>query len=367
MNTQTVKIVAEQEIRTRLRQKSFLISALVLVLAAVGGVVAMYFLQDRAQEYDVAVVDTSAAAVVEKASTVLEADDAKANVEQVSSLDEAEGLVEDGSVDAALVDQGGTFQLVADSEVDPQLAAAVSIAVQDQIVAVDQRLLDPNADESGEREGVAFIMVLLFFGVAVTFGMMIAQGVTVEKESRVVEILAAAIPLRDLLWGKVIANTLLALGQVVVTVVAAVVTMWATGLTGLLDVVTGVAWWYVAFFVLGFVALAGVWAVAGSMAARQQDLSATTTPVMIMLFVPYFASTLGNDTIVNVLSLVPISSAMVMPARLAVESVPLWQTLTALGLNVVATVVLVRLAAKAYEMTVMRTERVTGFKELLRR
>jgi hypothetical protein len=38
----------------------------------------------------------------------------------------------------------------------------------------------------------------------------------------------------------------------------------------------GAVAWYVALFVLGFVSLASLWSVAGSLASRQQDLQATT-------------------------------------------------------------------------------------------
>ena len=40
-----------------------------------------------------------------------------------------------------------------------------------------------------------------------------------EKESRVVEILAAAVPIRTLLWGKIAGASVLAIGQTVVLAV----------------------------------------------------------------------------------------------------------------------------------------------------
>ncbi len=49
---------------------------------------------------------------------------------------------------------------------------------------------------------------------ALTFGLIIVQSVVEEKQSRVVEILAAAVPIRVLLTGKVPGNAALALTQV---------------------------------------------------------------------------------------------------------------------------------------------------------
>ena len=49
---------------------------------------------------------------------------------------------------------------------------------------------------------------------ALTFGLKIAQSVTEEKQTRVVEILVATIPVRALLAGKVIGGAVLAFGQI---------------------------------------------------------------------------------------------------------------------------------------------------------
>ena len=63
-----------------------------------------------------------------------------------------------------------------------------------------------------------FAFAILFMFSAMTFGMQIAQSVVTEKESRIVEILAEAVPIRQLLIGKVVGNSLLALSQVVLIV-----------------------------------------------------------------------------------------------------------------------------------------------------
>ena len=128
--------------------------------------------------------------------------------------------------------------------------------------------------------------MLLFYITALTFGMAIAVSVTQEKESRVVEILAAAVPIRALLWGKIIGTSVLAIGQTIVLVVAGVVALLATGNAEALTILGPAIIWYVVFFVLGFVALASVWSVAGSLASRQQDLQGTTAPLQILLFAP---------------------------------------------------------------------------------
>ncbi len=142
-------------------------------------------------------------------------------------------------------------------------------------------------------------LALVFYMTALGFGMMIAQSVVQEKESRVVEILAAAVPIRALLWGKVIGNTVLALSQIVVIAAASLIGLLLTDQADILKVIAPVAGWFVVFFVLGFVALAGLWAVAGSLATRQEDLGSTTLPGQMILMIPFFfavfAGCVGQD------------------------------------------------------------------------
>ena len=190
---------------------------------------------------------------------------------------------------------------------------------------------------------------------ALGFGMSIAQSVTQEKESRVVEILAAAVPIRSLLWGKIIGNTVLALGQVVLLVAVGLVGLAVTGRRELLTGISWAALWYVLFFVLGFLALAALWSVAGSLASRQEDLQATTMPGQLILIVPYFISVLASEQIQTIVSMLPIVSTMVMPGRMAQGDVPWWQIAVAIAATLVAAAVFVRVGSRLYERTLLRT------------
>ena len=203
--------------------------------------------------------------------------------------------------------------------------------------------------------------------VALLFGMQIAQSVVAEKESRVVEILAAAIPTRALLWGKIAGNTLLALAQVVILVGGGLVIFAVLGNETLLGGVGPAMAWFVAFFALGFIALAALWSAAGALSSRVQDIASTTMPLQMVLLAGYMIGAFASGTALSVASQVPVVSAIVMPGRLAYDDVALWEILLALGLNVVAAVLLVRLGARIYDHNLMQTSRKIGFGEALRR
>jgi ABC-2 type transport system permease protein len=200
------------------------------------------------------------------------------------------------------------------------------------------------------------------------FGISIAQSVVVEKENRIVEILAAAVPSRALLWGKVLGNSLLALGQVLAVSVVSVAALAVVRDDALdaLPTVGAAGAWFLAFFLVGFLALASLWSVAGSLATRQEDLQATTAPGQGLLLIPYLVAVVGNDRAVEVASFVPIASSMTMPGRLVAGDVPLWQPLVSLLVAIAAAALLIRLGARWYERTLLQTSRRVSYRELLR-
>ncbi|MET0821923.1 MAG: ABC transporter permease [Aeromicrobium sp.] len=380
------RVVAEREISTRVREKSYIYSAVIMVVGVVATVVLTSILGGRPTDYKVAVTDDASAAIVSAASTVVDRTDdgSTAKPQQVGSTAAAEKAVRDGDADAALIATDDGYEMVGKDEIDSTLSTALSTAGSTAALkanadsqgvdlaelqkgsAVSERLLDPADGDAGARQLAAYVFLILFYITAVTFGMSIAQSVVQEKESRVVEILAAAVPIRAMLWGKIAGNTLLAFAQILLLAIAGIASLAATGETGLLTALGPAVGMYVVFFVLGFVALAGLWAVAGSLASRQEDLQSTTMPGQVLLFAPYIIAFSAGASVKTVVSMLPIMSAMLMPSRMAEGGVPVWQIAVAVVVNVLGAIGIVRLAARLYERTLMRTERKIGFGEALR-
>ena len=380
------RVVAEREITTRVREKTYVYSALFMIVGVVAIVVLTSILGGRPTDYTVGVTDQTSAGIVSQASTVVDRSDdgSTAKPEEFASTAAAEKAVKDGDVDAALIATDKGYEVVGDDEVDSTLSAALTSVATTQALqsnaqeqgvdlqqlqsgtSVSERLLDPADSDAGGRQLAAYVFLILFYITAITFGMSIAQSVVQEKESRVVEILAAAVPIRAMLWGKIAGNTLLAFAQILLLAVAGIASLAAVGQTELLSALGPAVGMYVVFFVLGFVALAGLWAVAGSLASRQEDLQSTTMPGQVLLFAPYIIAFSAGAGVKTVVSMLPIMSAMLMPSRMAEGGVPVWQIAVAVVVNIVGAILIVRLAARLYERTLMRTERKIGFGEALR-
>ncbi|WP_433167726.1 ABC transporter permease [Kribbella sp. CA-247076] len=374
-------LIAEREIVTKLRDKTFIGSTLVMLVLVIAAVIVPALLAGSGGPDKIAVVDDAGTKVVQQAS-VLAGEDGY-EITRAADRPAAEQLVTDGEVEAALLPGTDGYVVVGKDRVSSELEnrlreAAVNVGMEQNAAEagltptelragtqVELELLKPAPLPDVVATFVNIGLALVFYMTALGFGMMIAQSVVQEKESRVVEILAAAVPIRSLLWGKVLGNTALALSQIVVIAGASVVGLVATDQLDILKVVAPVAGWFVVFFVLGFVALAGLWAVAGSLATRQEDLGSTTLPGQMILMIPFFFAVFAGSSAKTIASFVPIASSMAMPGRMLTEEVPLWQPLLAIVFLLVATVLIVRLGARLYERTLLQTGRRLGYREAL--
>ncbi|MEV0293947.1 ABC transporter permease [Nocardia sp. NPDC050710] len=371
------RIVAVREIAVKLRDRNFLVSTLITIVAIVASLVIGGFANGRTDKIDVAVAGAGADQVVETANAL--ADSADKNVvftaRMAADTAAVEQQVRGEAVDVGLVpvDAGG-WRLVGKAAEDDNAAtyltaAAQQLAVQrnaaaagislDQLGrggAVTYVLLDESVVDPGLASIVAFVFAFLFYMASFLFGMSIAQSVIEEKQNRIVEILASAIPLRQLLIGKIIGNTAMAFGQLALFVGAGLIGLNATGKGDQVRQIGGAAGWFIIFFVVGFLALAAMWAVAGSLATRSEDLQSTATPLSILIMVVLFAGIFLTGTGRVIASYVPVVSIVAMPSRLAEGSASWWEPVLSLLIMAAAAYGIVLIAEKIYRRSLMQTQ-----------
>ncbi|MGF2949726.1 ABC transporter permease [Microbacterium alcoholitolerans] len=348
-------LVAEREIMTRLRSKAFLISTAVLVLVALGGVIWMGIASGTSSATPVAAVGQTASALPDTGAF---------EFTPVDTREAAEELVRDGEVDAAILDDSDSptgVLVIGDEEVPQDLVAALS-------AAPTVELLNPDAPDFGMRYALGMIFGLVFMMAAISFGTPITTSVVEEKQTRIIEILLSAIPARALLAGKVIGNTVLAMGQILLLIAVAMIGLIVTGQPELLQGFGAPLLWFAVFFFFGFILLAAMFAAAGSLVSRQEDAGATLTPVMYLTMIPYFLVIfLGNNaTVMTVLSYVPFSAPVAMPVRLFFSEAQWWEPLASLVIMLVACVLMIMLGAKIYENSLLRMGARVKIREALR-
>lgn len=367
-------LVTKREVVSRITDKSFVIGT-VLMVAMIVGVLGFTAWQDgRTNEVALAVTPDAVAmgeAVVDLGPDVDEKVDV--TLVDVDDADAAEALLTEGEADAWLhpVDDG--WELTTESSEDGSLTDVVTAVVRQQVLAdnaagtgvtldqleagstVSTDFVRGDAEKAAVAEVVGFVFVFLFYFAALVFGMQLANSVIEEKQSRIVEIIAAAIPLRQLLAGKVLGNTALALIQVLVYAVVGLIGMSFTSYKSFVPDLSGPAAWFIAFFLAGFVALACLWAVAGSLASRTEDLQATSTPLTMLMLVMFFGGLSLEGRAQVIASYVPPVSAVVMPKRILAGGVEWWEPLLALGLLAAFAAVTVWAGERLYRRALLQT------------
>ncbi len=324
-----VFLVAEREIGSKLRSKAFLVSTGILLLIALAGVLIGGFMSKNTS-------DTKIAVTAETAQSVHGLPDLA--VTEVADRTAAEKLVRDGTVEAALIPAPGDpafgFTVVAlhsaPSSLEGLLAKTPKVTI-----------LEPESTNPLLRYLVAIGFGVVFLMAASTFGATMAQSVVEEKQTRVVELLLAAIPARVLLAGKVLGNTVLAMAQILLLAAIAVVGLIVTGQNAVLEGLGSPLVWFAVFFLFGFVLLASLFAAAAAMVSRQEDIGSTTMPITMLVMAPYFLVILFNDNpvVMTILSYVPFSAPVAMPVRLFVGDAQWWEPLLSLVILLVSCVV----------------------------
>jgi len=379
-------IVATREVVVRVTNRAFIVSTL-LTIALIAGFGAFSLWQgSRTTTYTVAVTNPEGSGLVTQAAAAAHQDDQKVTIDARQVPDEAaaRALVESGDAVVWLHDAAGGWTLTSAGEVPIALTSALEGAVRADALATNAAAVGTSVEalekgtavtvvrfdgspiEAGFVKGATFAFALLFLMAAMMFGQQIAASVVEEKQSRLVEIIATAIPLRQLLAGKVGGNSVIALGQVVLFAAVGLIAVSFSEWSSLLPALSVAVVWFVLYFVVGFFALACLFAVAGALASRVEDLQSTTAPLTTALMLVYFASFGLSGTGAVIASYVPIASVVSMPARILAGEAAWWEPVVSLGFMAAFAAVTVLVGEKVYRRSLLQTRGRLTWREALR-
>ena len=369
-------IVARRDFSVRLRDKGFVISTVLTLTVLTVFVLIKAYGGGGPANFRLAVVGESSMLPVSALQTQAEAAGLTLSIQRFADAEAAKGAVSAGAQDAMLI---GGSELVGDHPVPPQLANVVEAAAVQQRIAtnldpsltpeqvravlnpapVAVRTIVPGDPNQETNRAVAFVAVLLLYGQLFGYGIAVASGVIEEKSSRIVEILLSAIKPRELLAGKVLGIGALGLLQLICISIYAAVLASATGAMHLPAHALGTVAISVGWFALGFAFYASLFAVAGALVARMEELQNAIVPINLLILASFFIS-IGavaspDTTLAITASLLPFSSALAMPVRIAVGSATFGQILASLAILVVSVGLLVPFAGRLYSNAVLRT------------
>lgn len=240
-------------------------------------------------------------------------------------------------------------------------------------------ILDVQIHEQGnspssksEKLFVIIVLVLMLIGVFMSFSY-IFVSVTSEKQMRVTEQVISAIPPQTWIDGKLLGLTAISLKSVTTTAITTILGIIVfSKLTNSPSFFEGFEGSLITFSLIGSFALAGLlfWnCFLMAIAAMIEDPNTSTkTPVMLLpvlaVSIAFFAISEPNNIVVQILSFLPITSMAVMPVRLVMGTVAMWQILVSLSLLVLAVIWTRKFASKIFRLSMLMYGKEPQWKEV---
>jgi ABC-2 type transport system permease protein len=372
---EAVELVARRELAEGLRSRAWR-TALAIQVAVVAGIAIVSIVTSGGSGLHTRHLVTAgprAAAVAAKARAEAKGYGIKLEVEKVPGPAAGQAKVRDEAADAAL----GPHGLTVGEDPDAGLVALLQNAYRTTIgearlraaglsAAAARAALEPpplptveiSTGEGTGGTGLAYIGALLLYIALITFGYAIAASVVAEKSSRVVEVILSAIRPAQLLAGKLIGVGLLGLLQIAVIAAVGLAIAVPGGAISLPHSTFETVVLVLVYFVLGYVFYGGAFAGSASLVSRQEDTQSTTGPILVILIGSYLAANAAlsdpSGGLATVGTFLPPMAPLVVPGRAAQGALPTGELIASLALMAVAIGVVIVLAARIYERSVLR-------------
>ena len=282
---------------------------------------------------------------------------------------------------------------------------------EDQIISLDknfdlntQNVVDNNKADSdldfGIKSGLSMVLMYAVFMFIIIYGVRVMRSVLEEKNNRVVEIIISSVKPFELMMGKILGVTLVALTQFSIWITMSVLgaIFLNTGFSAMQKQIPGndqsaemiekfdiqqmasevshilldmnyplIIFVFIVFFLLGYIFYSSMYAAIGSAVDNETE----TQQFTLFAIIPLMIGMYGSFTIMNNpegplgfwLSIIPFTSPVAMIARIPF-GVPAWQIALSIFLLIISTLLMIYIAAKVYRVGILMYGNKASAKEI---
>ncbi len=283
-------------------------------------------------------------------------------------------------------------------------AAHIDRATYDQLkidVPIESIVMEQDQERrssSGLAFGIGYVSAFLIYTLLLVYGMMVMRGVMEEKTNRIIEVMISAVKPFELMLGKIIGIGAVGITQFILWgalimlfqffaglfFVGHFSSMPATSMNGInmedkmyemqqvitafqQTNLTGIVLAVVFYFLGGYLLYASIFAAIGAATGDDGDSQAATfpvtAPIIISIFIMMQAVNDPDGKLAFWGSMIPLSSPIVMPARIPF-GVPWWQLVLSMLFLVLGFLLFAWMAAKVYRTGILMYGKKTSFKEM---
>ncbi|HDR6274568.1 TPA: ABC transporter permease [Bacillus cereus] len=258
---------------------------------------------------------------------------------------------------------------VAKHNVSPEIAQQL----QTDISVKQEAIKDRSASA-----GIAYFFIFALYMFIVAFGSTIAMNIASEKASRVMEVMIPKVKPLTMMYAKILAVVSTALLQLIILACGYLVPYllgWIDlengSLFGVIDVTkldAKIIGMFLIYFVTGYFLYAMMYAAAGAVVSKTEDLQGVMLPISILIIAAFFISlkSLGdpNSTTVVISSYVPFFTPMVTFSRFVAGETGMLEIMITLA-GLLATIgILSAVTSRIYVNGVMNYSDKVKFKDL---
>ncbi|MCX0277402.1 ABC transporter permease [Nocardia zapadnayensis] len=350
---QAAWLVSNRETTTASRSPLFYVTALVIGLAVLAGLVIGLGNADSTSDGS----DTAVAVVGIGEQAPLFEQQLGMTVLDAESVEVAQEMVRNGEVDAALIPdvtgQGNDTIVALNSE---------PTAVLDKFAPqMPVTYLEPPAVNTEAAKALGWGLAFLLIASVMTLGALLYSNMRVEKRNRIAEIIAATIPAKSAAWGRVYGLTLLSLGYLAIAVGVLLLGLSIASRTSLaVSMMPGLGW-FAGLFLLAHLLFLSLYLWAATAAKRRgRQVGAGLTVILVLggALAPLFF--LNNFEALKWMSWIPFTAPVATPLRYFASQAEWWEGLIALGSVLVAALIAFALASAAYRRNLLRGSGRTG-------
>jgi ABC-2 type transport system permease protein len=413
-------LIVKREFRERVASKSFLVGTLLFPLLMIALIVLPRFVGRGGAQWELALISEAPAGVTDTFERLLtappESDDgnryrlvrvegpvatARERLADRLESEELDGFIalpadvlETGTI-VFRARKGVSFDVVR------ELRSAGTRAVQTErlresgidasavaALVAPVKIDEARLTEQGEQRGgalstflTAYVVAFLIYIMTTLYGVAVMRSVLEEKTNRIAEVLMSTIRASHLMTGKIIGVGSAAVVQVLIWVaITAVVVNVSPRLGGgfslpepalqALNVAPATGVLLFLYFLLGFFLYASVFAIVGAAVTSEQEAQS----VQFLALIPMIAPMLFLETILNAplggvaiaLGLIPFTSPVTMPMRMASTQIPAIEVVVSLALLAAGIVAVAWIAGKVYRVGILSTGKRPSLGELVR-
>lgn len=223
--------------------------------------------------------------------------------------------------------------------------------------------------------GLPYIFSILFMiSLFFTSGFLL-QGVSEEKENRLIEILLSSVSARQLLTGKVIGLGAAGLLQIGVWFISGVIFLglakvWDIEPIASINIPAGLIGFGILYFILGYLFYGIIWSAIGSIGASARESSQLTTLVVLPAILPVILIGLfienPEHVIFTIFTIFPLTAPVASIMKLSIGTMPAWEQAVSIILLSVSIVVAMWMASRIFRTTLLMYGKRPNFAEVWR-